>query len=338
MHDATTPSTAAITPTKTAEGFWGVFIRRARYAAAITLGGLLFYYVGWLFAVPPAAYGGVSLTAWSVSGGLTAAAALFGLLVAALLLSMLIAHPDAPYVGPYCAFLGLAGLAIHGGDISALTRLGQTQNTLGTIYQRLAIECVQWAIILFLVEIIARGLYARFFSNIRWLERLGADEHKLKVFKGRLPMYRQTPAHVEAPGSTRPHLAEQFFAFGIACVAAFVALHVTMQSQTKGQVLFACLASFFIAGLAARYFAPHADTWPVIFSVPAVAAFGYLSARSGTNTGELVFPGHAYSTLARALPIDYLSAGVPGAILGYALAMKLQLHQHLFESAESKSA
>ena len=53
----------------------------------------------------------------------------------------------------------------------------------------------------------------------------------------------------------------------------------------------------------------------------AVAAIFYAG---GTGVGA--YPGEASSFAMRALPIDYVAAGVPGAILGYYGGFRWALH------------
>jgi hypothetical protein len=59
-----------------------------------------------------------------------------------------------------------------------------------------------------------------------------------------------------------------------------------------------------------------------MLAVPLTAACGYLY---GMNMQGL-YPGEPGFFMARALPIDYISAGIPGAILGYYAGFRWSLH------------
>src|SRR5512133_2715686 len=68
LHVTAVPEPAAesgvVKAEHAAESFMGVVFRRTRYAVAIVLSGWLFCTLGWMFAAPPADWGGVSLLVW----------------------------------------------------------------------------------------------------------------------------------------------------------------------------------------------------------------------------------------------------------------------------------
>ena len=103
-----------------------------------------------------------------------------------------------------------------------------------------------------------------------------------------------------------------------------------MQSQAKGQVLFAAFVGFGVAGYAANAALAQSNAWPIILCVPLTAAIGYWRAN-----GTLHYPGFSTTAMARALPIDYFAAGIPGALYGYYSSIHLRL-SHLFEPDESQ--
>ena len=110
-------------------------------------------------------------------------------------------------------------------------------------------------------------------------------------------------------------LAKSLYCFLTGLVIANVVLLVVMQSPLRGQIIFALMVSFFVAALAAY------RTFDVSSCVPAIAmalvsAVGLYTLAafmsiSGTSAWMSV------PIFAKALPIDYLTAGGGGAVLGY---------------------
>ena len=66
----TQPAPAADSPAP--ESFFGVVLRRSRYALAIACSAFIFSSLAWKLAAPPADFGGVSLTIWSTTHGIIA--------------------------------------------------------------------------------------------------------------------------------------------------------------------------------------------------------------------------------------------------------------------------
>ncbi len=314
------PQLADFTPS--AEGFWGVVLRRARYSVAIAVSATLFYTLGWILAAPPAETSGVSLLLWTHSGGLLQALGLAGLLVVAIFAAMFLCHPDSPHAAMYCALLGMGALAIRGGTVTMIIQEGERSGLLPQMFQKLAIECIQWGLIVLLAELVTHLLYKKLFRNTRWIERMGLPLDALGLFGGRLPQI--------APPTKVPtaRIIDNLGALILTSAGAFLLLKIFMQSQTKGQVLFAIFASFGLAAFATRMYFVKADTWPFWLAIPLTAGVGYLLASTKTS-----YPGTINTEIPRALPIDYIALGVPGAILGYMSTLRMQLHQHLTEHA-----
>ncbi len=120
-----------------------------------------------------------------------------------------------------------------------------------------------------------------------------------------------------------------------ACVGALAAtvliggtlLTIMLRTELKGQVLFACFISFGIAAFAAQQIFPRTAPGPIWAGVPLTALIGFVMAGHST----FAYPGHIGLALARGLPIDYISAGIPGAVLGYYTGLRWQIHQMIHE-------
>lgn len=299
-----------------------LILRRTRYVAAILLSAALFWYLAWSFVAPPPQWGSVSLLAWQSWAGVLGMIVLFVLFLATITLSALLTHPDAPHTGLYCAALGMAALAIRGGPINMLLEYGELHGKISTIHGRLLWEALIWAVLIIIVEFFNRVLFRRLFANRVWLHRVGLLVEDAQT--GEIPGLVWGKADDEISGASKegPHpMLINAAALVTSLILATILLQVFMQSQAKGQVLFACFVSFGLSTLVSHYIFPRSAVWALWLAIPLTAAVGYLRAKTNTP-----FPNHAATALARALPIDYIVAGLPGAILGYQVSLRSHLH------------
>lgn len=307
------------------ETFWSVLLRRTRYVVAIAVAALLFSLVGWHFAAPHPAMGGVSLLVWQ--NGLVAALVLAVLLLVATGICSLLVHPDSPHMGLFCALLGMAALSIKGGTIHMLVQYaleprlhtplpGMTYPRLG---QLLLIECIQWAFIVFIAEVFARFLHDRVFSNTRWITRHSPDlpiealrSHRLAPHGHGLLGHAHGWAKVLQTDKL-PRMAAAPLALLLNAALAVLLLKVFLQSEDKGQVLIGLFASFTLSTVVSYLLFSQAPMHAFLLALPVAAGVGYFWG----STVSPAYPGHAGFFMMRALPIDYFTAGMAGVILGY---------------------
>jgi len=328
-----TPSSPTIPapaqPELVAETFLGVLIRRARYVVAILLSAWLFGVIGWQFAMPPADWGGVSPLVWGTSPlhvmAWSQIAVLMGLLVIAAVLASLLVHPDTPHMGLCCALMGMAALSIRGGSIYMLVRHAEAEGTYSRTFQLLAIETVIWCSVLITAERIVRALHGRFLlANTRWLTRSGVDLVKAQQIEGGMAY-----GIAKRLGTLKlPRIITIVLACLVNATVGGLLLFLVLQVQLKGQVLFGCFAAFFISTLLAYFAFPRVPAVTFFLSVPIAAAVGYWL----TACHPIAYPGHAGLYLGNALPIDYISTGIPGAIFGYYMALHWNLQSRMPES------
>jgi hypothetical protein len=126
------------------------------------------------------------------------------------------------------------------------------------------------------------------------------------------------------------------------CLAATVLyssimLMLLMRSTHRGQIIFALFASFLLATLIAhQQFATRFSVvaWAsalitgILFYMLAIASSG----RIGPNVWVKVQP------FARALPIDWMTAGGAGGVLGYWISERIHELRHIENHAEKKSS
>jgi hypothetical protein len=118
-------------------------------------------------------------------------------------------------------------------------------------------------------------------------------------------------------------------AVAVNAVLAMLFLLILLQSQAKGQVVVAIFVSFFLSTLCSYMAFPTVPAVVQFAAVPVTAAVGFLYASAYPGlTGAMAYPGHPAIFFARALPIDYFAAGVPGAISGFYTAFHWALQSH----------
>jgi hypothetical protein len=296
------------------EAFLGTVWRRTRYAAAVALSAGLFCWLGWNVAAPPPNWGSVSLVVWQ-SHSYFSLLILTVILLAASALAALIVHPDSPHMGLFCALLGMSVLSIRGGTVHMLMVYGEQTHGSAAIANAMAVECIMWGCVALLADAFARFFHDRLLANTKWIHRADPELSRRVMSKAdpRLSVgVSQTISsslHTDKiKGPLRIPLA-----MAMSGAIAFLLLYVFMQTQMKGQVLMACFAAFLLATICAYMAFPTVPFWAILMAVPMTGAMGYVLSRDGTAP----YPGHAPFFAMRALPIDYLTAGGPGAILGY---------------------
>ena len=312
----------------TSESFWSLLLRRTRYVIAIAVAALLFCTLGWSVAAPPGQEGGVSLMAWP-NHGLVMGLSLAVIVIVSTIVCTLLVHPDSPHMGLFCTLLGMAGLSIRGGTIHMLVQYAQITGTYAHIAQLLAVECAQWAILLLIAEAFTRVLHNQFFANTHWIVRARPDAGHAILAQSRLRHAVGVSQTVSQTLKTDKIQGWPVIPLAViwSMAIATILLYVLMQSQAKGQVLMASFIAFLVSTLCAYLAFPRVPIVALLLAVPLTAGLLYLY---GMHMPTL-YPGHAAFFAARALPIDYVSAGGAAAILGYYWALQWSLHSSLDE-------
>lgn len=316
------------------ETFAQISLRRGRYLVAIGLGAALLTTLGWALAHPPADLAGVSLTYWGAAAAARAAAGLLVLMLGCVAASMAICRGDAPYVGMWCAFLALGGLAIRGGTIRLMLERAQVAGSARQLYLALAMECLIWLVIVLAAEALARGLWRRYFTAHRWLARFGMPEDESAKLQDLITLREIEPSGI-SPNVWR----DQGLALLVTGGVAYAVLYFWLQSQEKGQVLCGAFVAFALGAMAARWIAPLARPAMLFAAVPLTAAVGYLLADAAVPNPDRIaetrmYPGFGLSTIGRGLPIDYVSFGIAGVVVGYYAAIKARIHHEKTPSTE----
>jgi len=234
------------------------------------------------------------------------------------------------------ALIGLGGLSLRSPPMRAL--LWAHMNSAAALYGTLILEILLLACVVAVAEVtvgLTRRLTGLVAPGWKWRdpsaklsdkqrEELGEVPLGGKPVQGGLlldvllavfsrPMRRQpSPAHA----TPRSWMVKAASFLALATVIATVLSLLLMRSSDRGQILFALLVSFFLGSLVSHQKFPcglSALCWimPVVVGV----CFYALGAASSMGPGPQGWIEVGY--YARALPIDWITAGGGGAMLGY---------------------
>ncbi len=269
-----------------------------------------FLTVSHLFHVPDCAGFGGSLIGQSspVASIIVVAITLLG----CVLLSTLIAGTVRFDAGLLCGVVGMAALSVRSGTMGDVLR--QSSAAGPTIFIHFALELV----LLYALVAVAWSLLWGMHVN----GHLKADEFRDGVEDTDEPL----PFKVSA----------------LAMQAGVMALLVMLFGQTdaKTQVMASTGIAAFFGAIAAYYMYPISPSPWLWIGPMVVGVVGYALAYFGAGTGDDWKTGQlsfSLAPLARALPLDYATAGPAGAILGYWMSRKWH-RQRLDESSSTESA
>jgi hypothetical protein len=233
-------------------------------------------------------------------------------LLVCVLLSTLIAGTVRFDAGLFCATLGMFIISCRAGTMGSVLRETASIGS-ASVFIHLALELV--------VEYAVIAVAWSFLWTLHKNGNLRADEFRDGVEDTDEPM--------------------PFKASAMAMQVGVMALCIMLlgQSDAKAQVVAAVGISAFVGACAAYYMYPISPSpwlWvgPMIVGVAGyVLAYFNVGGSEEWKTGQLTF---GLAPLARALPLDYATAGPAGAILGYWMSRKWH-RQRIEDSSAAES-
>ncbi len=318
-------------------------LEKIQIQLATVLAGVAVYLAAWPAVRPWDVHGPVAFLANSEVFGAVAFALIVWLVAAATAPVTVRSRPEGTLVA---TLLACGALSIRSPQIRSL--LWRQTGDIGGMYVLMMVETVLMAAVLVAaVAVVAmiRSLLATARPNWLWrdpLEHLGGEpashDRSLPLVRrwlretgmllGLLPRASGLPVvDTEDGRPRRPESGAGTPARAAACMAlalvtSLALLWVLMQSAERGQILFAILASFTLAALLAHQVLPSKHGMLVWILPFVVAAFLYAIA-AGLSLGDGPLAWSAVPLRARALPIDWLTAGAGGAYLGYWLSARI---------------
>ncbi len=293
---------------------WDRLVALVAWSVAITL----FVTVGWRALQPRDPQGAVSMLTCRRPGLMMVQMAALGVVVAALA-SLLIGRKLAD-AGVFATCLGLAVANLRGETlqpilISLADRGAATRPSLAASF---LLEALVWCAIV-LLAMVASALV------VRWCFGRGpaAESSALSLMSVTdMPLFAAAfPADGDAKPTAerRTQLAHTLFTTAVAF--ALIGLFSTgapASAIRHGQVYFAIVAGFFIAGYFAHSRFPLRTAWWTCLAVPLVTMVAYLWVMAVGSAKATTLPANLPHTVyLRALPLEYVTLGTIGSILAF---------------------
>jgi hypothetical protein len=251
------------------------------------------------------------------------------------------------------AILGVGGLGIKSQSFRGLlwSRQGDAANPqeLQSMFGRLVAEVAVLtvlAVAIALIVLLSRRLAGRAAPGWMWRDPL--EDSIAPLPRGTPPPKGFLNAAIKAMGlgavdytvpgqkdslvricpSTRELLARMVSCLVMAGLIAGSLLLVLMQSDERGQTIFAVLASFTVAVLIAHHITP--SPYPLVaWAPPLVLGIVFYVLGSMTQTGRSPQDWINVPKYARTLPIDWMTFGIGGGLLGYWFSSRLHEAKHI---------
>ena len=318
-------------------------LEKIQIQLATVIAGVAVYAAAWPLVRPWDVEGPVAFLPTGDAGGAVAFALIVWLVAGVTALATVRARPEGALVA---TLLACGAVSIRSPQICSL--LWRRSDALGGMYAGMMVETLLLAVVLVgavAVVALVRSLVATVRPGWLWrdpIERLdggpAADDRpagwsqrwgrEMALLLGFRPRASGLPVETSQDGSApRPAVGTEGVAraggcLAVALAAALVLLWLLLRSSERGQILFAILVSFVLAALLAHQLMPSRHSmlmWVLPF---AVAAFLY-GAGAGMSLGDSPRAWTAVPLRARALPIDWLTAGCGGVFLGYWLSARI---------------
>ncbi len=256
------------------------------------------------------------------------------------------------------ALIGLGGLSLRSPWMRPL--LWMQPDHLPSLFWQMALEILIFAVILLLAEAVAglfRGLIKRFKPSWVWTDPLAdlsaeqrnliktdgvaslpsPDECKWMAVTGEFGLMAWLVKHLLHRSAAKEAQADSMqtaLKRSLTCLATGVLLgiimvSIIMQSTLRGQVLFALFAGFFVSALAARHFFPVRSIF-IAWAMPLITALVFYGLAAFSSANALPDFWATARPQFQALPIDWLTAGCSGAVLGFWTAGRM-LEFRVFE-------
>jgi hypothetical protein len=259
----------------------------------------LFYYAGEWFAVP--AMTGFEPSVLRQSSGAFAAIVVALATWVAVVLCTFVAGTVRADAGLCCAAFGMMAMSARGGPIR-FALMGSSPG----VFWTLTFELVFLFAVLGVGALVVRQMV------------------KLRLVRDEEDFQRDDSPLDQRIIATATH----------ACATATLML-ILCRSDQKAQCLASAGIASLLASLIAGMVAPVRPGFWYWISPMFVGALGYIWAARSPENLAIGRPGGYFQALARPLPLDYASAGVAGAMLGYWVARAWQRQREHAESSDS---
>jgi len=277
---------------------------RVRFGLGLAAAAVLFWSLGWSVLKPWDPYGAMYFQP-EEGESLFLLVRVIGLQLAAAVFASIIMDARIPLFGAFaaCIGIGIPILKTGGMDYAMVrTQLDKTLEHPESLWGFMTLETLAWTGVLAILVAITM-------VTEQWLKKnedIRLDEAAKKESATRLKPAKKA-AWWKGLGGT-----------AITAVLALFLIAILAASMRKGQVIFACLAAFYLAGLTAEQIAENDHPVWQVAAVPLVALTAYLYTwmHPMRPPGLELILHIAPNSLARVLPVEYIFIGTIGAIFG----------------------
>ncbi len=281
---------------------------RFRFALGILVSCVLFASIGMTILSPWDPAGAISLWVVAMTGGTEELFLLrfIGLLLVVGVFASIIMDARLPLFGVFAACIGVGIPIIKTASmdyVMVLMQVGKEFEHPQDLWISMILETLGWTLAL---AILVGGTIA----TERWLKRSNANETESPETKT-----------TKSKPLSEPMKKTWIRSLGALLITVVLTLFLIVffaADQRKGQVIFAVVAGFFLAALAAEQITENDHPLWQVVAVPIVAiiAYAYTYMNPERPPGLEAILHIAPNNLARILPIEYIFIGTIGAVFG----------------------
>ncbi len=309
-------------------------LTQVQVVTAVALAGT--YFLLWPLLRPADPQGPLTFLAGGNAPGIVVVLVVMALLAAA---AAAVTTHSRPVGAMVTALLGVGGLSLHSPSLHAL--LWERDGEFGGMFGGFIIELLLLAIGVLLVDVVVstvRNGLAKINPAWVWKDPLDPPPQASLREGGWftaggaiIGMVRELTARDgQDRDSRRQRLQLAGLCMALTAAVSVALLMLLMQSDARGQVLFALLGSFTLAAAIAHQAYPTRLVGGILL-LPIVIGIGFYllgmfasGSPEGTHNAWMRVP-----TYAHALPLDWITAGVGGAGLGFWISSRIHELRHM---------
>ncbi len=286
------------------------WLTKLRIGAAVATGVILIGILGWPIAAPTEPFGAVLGGAMSFGGAISLA----GLAFLAGFMAYFLSWPYGREIGILAAPSGLGIWAVRSGNMAGLIQLNATLAQRQALFAMLKWEPIFW------LAIVAAG-----FFGVLLGEKISQPKHKW----GETQKKANSKANIYLSAAIALVVSVLIAQFCVGIFAQDVRifdnkLGSVVAQPAIGQIVFAVLVSFGIAGFVVKKFLNAGYIWPIIASSFVTAFVSSTYVKQDTlqhlwHRWPTVFFSNAVTSI---LPVQIVAFGTLGSIAGYWLAVR----------------
>ena len=267
-------------------------------------------------------------------------------LAAACAVTTILARPQGALLA---ALIGAGAISLRSSKIHALLWIWQGE--LGGLYCRFILELLLFAaavVVAALIVALVRGVLVRAAPKWFWTDPLAglADEQRagvgharagwswLEIFGGSSATWRLVLSFGKSTSATvkrrwgREALVRSLACLLLSLAISILALMILLRSTERGQLLLGLLVSFIAAVLIAHQVFPT-PLAIVAWVAPLLAGILFYALAAVSSMSRAPQAWAELAEYAHTLPIDWLTAGCGGGLIGYWISSRIHEMQHL---------